>query len=176
MKCRALLNALVAGTVSLLCGPAGAANPGDTAPAFDLVDQYMKPHRLSDYSGRWVVLYFYPKDDTPGCTTEACNFRDDIFKIRELGAEVIGVSLDSAESHAKFAEKHGLPFPLLADTEGKVAEQYECITTFAGFRVARRHTFIIGPDGRFAKIYTDVDPKTHSQEVITDLKNLQAAR
>ena len=174
MRYRSLLNALATGTLTLLCGTAGAANPGDAAPTFELVDQYMKPHKLADYAGKWVVLYFYPKDDTPGCTTEACSFRDDIFKIRELGAEVLGVSLDTAESHAKFAEKHGLPFPLLADPEGKVAEQYDSIMNFAGMRLARRNTFIIGPDGKFAKIYTDVDPKAHSQEVITDLKSLQA--
>jgi peroxiredoxin Q/BCP len=176
MKSRSLMNAVVTGLITLVCGPASAANPGDAAPAFELIDQYMKPHKLSDYSGKWVVLYFYPKDDTPGCTTEACNFRDDIFRIRELGAEVIGISLDSAESHAKFAEKHGLPFPLLADTEGKVAEAYGSTMEFAGKRLARRNTFIVGPDGTFAKVYTDVDPKAHSQEVITDLKTLQAGR
>ena len=83
-------------------------------------DQYMKAHSLDQYQGKWVVLYFYPKDDTPGCTTEACNFRDDIFNLRALDAEVLGVSLDSTESHARFAEKYGLPFPLLSDAAGEV--------------------------------------------------------
>src|SRR5690606_1024494 len=102
MKLRTLILALFS-----CAAPAAAASPaeGDPAPAFELVDQYMKTHRLEDYAGKWVVLYFYPKDDTPGCTTEACNFRDDIFELRALGAEVLGVSLDSAESHAKFARK-----------------------------------------------------------------------
>jgi len=176
MKVRSLLNALVAGTVTLLCGAAGAANPGDAAPAFELVDQYMKPHKLADYAGKWVVLYFYPKDDTPGCTTQACTFRDDIFKIRELGAEVLGVSVDSAESHAKFAEKHGLPFPLLSDPDGKTAELYGSTMEFAGMKLARRNTFLIGPDGKFAKVYTDVDPKENSAQVMADLKALQGGK
>jgi len=120
-----------------------------------------------------VVLYFYPKDDTPGCTTEACNFRDDIFELRALGAEVLGVSLDSAESHAKFARKHGLPFPLLSDSEGVVAEKYGCLGNKLGFRYAQRHTFIIDPQGRVAKAYRDVDPKVHSRQVIADLAALQ---
>lgn len=147
---------------------------GDPAPAFNMVDQYMKPHTLADYSGKWVVLYFYPKDDTPGCTTEACNFRDDIAKLNELGVSVLGVSLDSAESHAKFADKHGLPFPLLSDAEGKVAEQYGCLTSLGPIKFAKRETFIIGPDGKIARVYADVDAEEHSAEVIADLKTLQA--
>ncbi len=145
---------------------------GDAAPAFNLVDQYSKPQQLADYTGKWVVLYFYPKDDTPGCTTEACSFRDDIFKIRALGAEVLGISLDSAESHAEFAKKHGLPFPLLADTEAKVAEAYGVLTSMGPVKYAKRHTFIVSPDGKLAKIYRDVDPKAHSAEVIAELGRL----
>src|SRR5690606_15918410 len=133
------------------------------------------PHRLEDYAGKWVVLYFYPKDDTPGCTTEACNFRDDIYEIKALGAEVVGISLDTAESHAHFAEKHGLPFPLLSDADGVVAEKYGCLAERAGFRYAQRHTFILDPDGRIAKVYRDVDPKSHSGEVIADLKAFTGA-
>ncbi len=147
---------------------------GDMAPAFDLVDQYMKQHKLSDYQGKWVVLYFYPKDDTPGCTTEACNFRDDIYKIRELNAEVLGVSLDSAESHAKFAEKHGLPFPLLSDASADVARGYGCYSSIGPLKFAKRQTFIIGPDGKLARIYRKVTPARHSEEVIQELQRLQA--
>lgn len=147
---------------------------GDTAPAFELADQYGKTHRLADYRGKWVVLYFYPKDDTPGCTTEACNFRDDIFKIRALNAEVLGVSLDSAESHAKFAGKHGLPFPLLSDADEKTAASYGCLTAFGPFNVAKRETFIINPEGQLAKIYREVKPKEHSREIIADLQSLQS--
>jgi thioredoxin-dependent peroxiredoxin len=147
---------------------------GDAAPNFELIDQYRKTHKLADYAGKWIVLYFYPKDDTPGCTTEACNFRDDIFKIHELGAEVLGVSLDSAESHAKFAEKHGLPFSLLSDAEAEVAEEYGCLTSLGPLKYAKRHTFIIDPEGKLAKIYRDVKPKKHTGEVIADLRDLQS--
>lgn len=147
---------------------------GSPAPAFDLPDQNMKQQRLADYAGKWVVLYFYPKDDTPGCTTEACNFRDDIFKIRARGAEVLGVSLDSAKSHAEFAQKHGLPFPLLADTEGTVTEAYGAMMGVGPVKFAKRHTFIIGPDGKVAHIYRDVNPKTHSGEVMAELDRLAA--
>lgn len=147
---------------------------GDAAPEFDLIDQYKKPHKLGDYAGKWVVLYFYPKDDTPGCTTEACNFRDDIFKIRALNAEVLGVSLDSAESHAKFAEKHGLPFSLLSDADTEVTTKYGCLTSMGPLKYAKRHTFIIDPQGKLAKIYRDVKPKKHAGEVIAELQNLQA--
>ncbi|MEX2524177.1 MAG: peroxiredoxin [Gammaproteobacteria bacterium] len=146
---------------------------GQPAPDFRLPDQHRKIHSLSEYAGKWVVLYFYPKDDTPGCTTEACNFRDDIFRLRELGAEVLGVSVDSPESHARFAEKHGLPFSLLADTEGRVAESYGSLRRIGPLRLAKRHTFIIDPQGRVAKIYRKVDPKAHSDAVIADIQSLQ---
>jgi peroxiredoxin Q/BCP len=148
-------------------------NVGDPAPAFELQDQNQHVRKLADYAGKWVVLYFYPKDDTPGCTTEACNFRDDVFRIRELGAEVLGVSLDSTESHAQFAKKHGLPFPLLSDAEGKTAEAYGTMMNLGPVKFAKRHTFLIGPDGRLARIYRDVDPKAHSAEVIAELGRLQ---
>jgi peroxiredoxin Q/BCP len=147
---------------------------GDAAPGFELIDQYNNKHNLVDYAGKWVVLYFYPKDDTPGCTTEACSFRDDIFKIHELGAEVLGVSLDSAESHARFAEKHGLPFSLLSDAEAVVAEKYGCLTSMGPLTYAKRHTFIIDPEGKLAKIYRKVKPKEHVAEVIADLQMLQS--
>lgn len=146
---------------------------GATAPVFELFDQYNKPLALTDYKGKWVVLYFYPKDDTPGCTTEACNFRDDIFKIRELNAEVIGVSVDNTESHAKFSEKHGLPFPLLSDGDGTVAKSYGAFMSLGPIKIAKRHSFIINPEGNIAKIYRDVEPAEHSDEIIYDLKILQ---
>lgn len=149
---------------------------GDAAPDFELVDQHKKTHRLADYSGKWVVLYFYPKDDTPGCTTEACSFRDDIFRLHELGAEVLGVSLDSVESHAKFAEKHGLPFSLLADAEADVTRSYGCLTSMGPLKFAKRHTFIIDPEGKLAKIYRDVKPQQHTAEVIADIEQLQSAK
>ena len=167
-----MLIAVVVGLFSLpaLAGP----EVGQPAPAFAMSDQYMKTHSLGQYLGKWVVVYFYPKDDTPGCTTEACNFRDDIFKLRALDAEVLGVSLDSTESHARFAEKYGLPFPLLSDAAGETAEQYGCLTDWKGTKIAARHTFIIDPAGNIANIYRQVDPATHSAQVLADLASLQS--
>ena len=147
---------------------------GNTAPVFELVDQNNKTQRLSDYAGKWLVLYFYPKDDTPGCTTEACSFRDDIYKIRELDAEVIGVSTDDVESHAEFAEKYSLPFPLLVDKNAEVAHQYGAAFKIGPLSIAKRHSFIISPEGQIAKIYRKVNPKKHSDEIIADLKSLQS--
>jgi peroxiredoxin Q/BCP len=152
---------------------AAALEAGQTAPAFALKDQSGKVHQLSDYAGKWLVVYFYPKDDTPGCTKEACHFRDDIAKLRELGVELLGISLDSAESHDRFAAKFKLPFPLLADDDGAVAKRYDAYWSFLFIHLARRHTFIIDPAGRIAKIYRKVDPDTHSAEVIADIKALQ---
>lgn len=155
-----------------------AAEPpaiGAPAPAFSLPDQAGKTHTLTDYAGRWLVLYFYPKDGTPGCTAEACNFRDDIARIRRLDAEVVGVSVDSVASHAEFAEEHGLPFPLLADEGGKVAESYGALRDLMVMQLAKRHTYIIDPQGRVAQRYLEVDPKTHAAEVVADLERLQKA-
>jgi thioredoxin-dependent peroxiredoxin len=146
---------------------------GEPAPGFELVDQYHKTHKLTDYRGKWMVLYFYPKDDTPGCTTEACNFRDDIFRIRKLNAEVLGVSVDNTESHAKFAEKHGLPFPLLSDGDARIAKSYDSLWSLGPIKVAKRHSFIIDPEGMIAKVYRDVKPAEHSDEIIRDLETLQ---
>lgn len=146
---------------------------GDPAPGFDLVDQNSKSHSLADYRGKWVVLYFYPKDDTPGCTTEACNFRDDIFRIRDLNTEVIGISVDNTESHAKFAEKHGLPFPLLSDVDASVARSYGSLISLGPIKIAKRHSFIIDPEGNVARVYRDVKPAKHSEEIIRDLRSLQ---
>ena len=146
---------------------------GDAAPGFELMDQNSETQRLADYRGEWVVLYFYPKDDTPGCTTEACNFRDDIHQLQDMGAQVLGVSLDSMESHKEFAEKYHLPYPLLADREGKVARKYGALFDFGPVEFAKRHTFIIDPEGQIARIYRDVKPKTHSDEVIATLSELK---
>lgn len=147
---------------------------GDTAPEFELSDQNGQLHSLEDYRDQWVVLYFYPKDETPGCTTEACEFRDNIFAFRNINAQILGVSLDDVESHAKFAENHGLPFPLLADVEGKASEAYGVKTKMFGMTVAKRQTFLIGPDGTIAKHYEKVNPSEHSQQVLADLKELGA--
>lgn len=146
---------------------------GENAPDFTLNDAAGKSHSLSDYRGRYLVLYFYPKDDTPGCTKEACHFRDDLSQLEKLGAKVIGVSVDSSESHGKFAEKYKLPFTLLADTDGKVADSYHALSNFFIVKIAKRHTFLIDADGKIKKIYTNVNVSSHSQQIIDDLKAIQ---
>jgi peroxiredoxin Q/BCP len=153
---------------------AGDLAIGDEAPEFHLADQNGKPHSLADYRGRWVVVYFYPKDDTPGCTAEACAFRDDIRQFRRMQVAVLGISLDSSESHRKFAGKYALPFPLLADADGEVAGAYGALWSLGPLRFARRHTFIIDPQGRVARIYRAVKAGEHSDEVIRDLVSLGA--
>jgi len=155
---------------------ADVPQPGQLAPDFSLPDQSGKLQKLTDFRGKWLVLYFYPKDDTPHCTTEACQFRDDIFKIRALGAEVVGVSVDDTDSHAEFAKKHGLPFPLLADKHGLLAARYGSITDLLVVKFAKRNTFIIDPQGRIAKVYLSVDAAQNPIQVISDLTALQAAQ
>ena len=156
----------------------GAANDdvavGNPAPEFELADQNGRLHSLEDYRNQWVVLYFYPKDETPGCTTQACEFRDNIFAFKERNAQILGVSLDDIASHKAFAENHGLPFPLLADAEGVVASAYGVKTRMFGMEVAKRQTFIIGPDGRIAKHYAEVKPAEHAALVLADLDALGA--
>jgi len=146
---------------------------GSPAPDFALLDQQGQIRRLSDYSGRWLVLYFYPRDDTPGCTEQACRLRDDIGIFGDLGAAVVGVSVGDARSHAEFAHKFSLPFPLLADADGRTALAYGCLLNFGVARFARRHTFIIGPDGRLAAHFDRVDPATHARQVADSLRRLQ---
>jgi peroxiredoxin Q/BCP len=143
------------------------------APDFTLNDAKGDAHRLSDYRGKYLVLYFYPKDDTPGCTKEACHFRDDMAQLEKLGAKVVGISVDNSESHGKFAEKYHLPFPLLADTDGKVAASYNALTNLLIIKIAKRHTFLIDPEGKIKKIYTTVNVSNHSQQIIDDLKTIQ---
>ena len=165
--------------ITLSLAPRGAASEqptvGGQAPEFELADQTGQLHSLEDYRDQWVVLYFYPKDETPGCTTEACEFRDNIFAFRDLNAQILGVSLDDVESHRKFAENHSLPFPLLADVDGDAADAYGVKTRMFGMLVAKRQTFIVGPDGNIAKHYEKVKPAEHSAQVIEDLKALSAA-
>lgn len=152
-----------------------APSLGQPAPAFRLQDQSGDWRALSDYRGKWVALYFYPKADTPGCTTEACEFRDNIFAFESIGATIIGISIDDVSDQKKFAEKYSLPFPLLADTGGTTAKEYGVLNDMVVFKLAKRQSFIIDPEGRIAKHYEKVDPKTHSKEVLADLKTLMAA-
>ena len=145
---------------------------GKPAPDFNLPDQDGKLHSLQDYRGKWLVLYFYPKDDTPGCTQEACAFRDDLNQISELGAQVVGVSVDDTDSHAEFAKKYHLPFPLLADKTTRTADSYGALMNLFLIKVARRYTFLIDPQGNIGKVYLSVETSRHSKQIIEDLQKL----
>ena len=163
--------ALLACSTLLICiacaGLTREIRPGETqAPAFRAPDQEGVVRRLSDYAGKWLVLYFYPRDATPGCTREACAFRDSWERFDEHNAVVVGVSTDSVESHRRFAEEHGLPFSLLADEDQTIARAYG-VSVRMGF--ASRVTFLISPDGRIAHVFEDVDPGVHADEVIAKI-------
>lgn len=151
---------------------------GTPAPDFTLPDQDAAEHTLSSYKGKWVLLYFYPKDDTPGCTKEACAIRDADPDLSSLGAVVLGVSADSVKSHKKFAEKYNLQFPLLADEEKKVIEAYGVwrAKKFMGrdYEGILRTSFLINPEGIISKVYESVKPEVHAGEVLTDLKALMS--
>lgn len=159
--------------------PARATGPvslkeGDPAPSFSLPDQSGRRVALADYLGKgWVVLYFYPKDDTPGCTKEACDFRDHLKPLERIDATVLGVSVDSVESHKAFAEKYRLAFPLLADPERTVTRAYGALRSFLGFPLARRMTFLIDPAGTIRKIFPSVTPAGHAREVEKALQTLK---
>jgi peroxiredoxin Q/BCP len=146
----------------------------DIAPDFTLTDQDGASHTLSALRGGWVLLYFYPKDDTPGCTKEACAIRDNYPAFKKLNIVVFGISTDSEASHQKFAEKYNLPFTLLADPAKEVVKQYGVFgeKKFMGkiFSGVSRTSFLVAPDGTIAKVYEDVKPETHADEVLADLK------
>lgn len=149
---------------------------GKKAPAFKLKDQNGKVHTLSQYAGKWIVLYFYPKDDTPGCTKEACMIRDNFPAFKKLGITVFGVSADDEKSHKKFESKYDLPFTLLADVGHVVAEKYGAWgkKKFMGREYDGMHrvSFLIDPQGKIAKVYEKVKPETHAEELLVDLKEL----
>jgi peroxiredoxin Q/BCP len=176
---RILMSLLVLMLAGFFAGPLGAAEStpagpadGQAAPEFRLQDQKGDWHTLGQYSGKWVVLYFYPKDFTPGCTKQVCTFRDDVIALRKAGAEVIGVSLDDVKSHAEFAEKYHVPFPLLSDNKQTTAKEYGVLTTKMGMTYAKRETFLIDPQGKVAKHYVNVDPEKNSKQVMDDLATL----
>lgn len=148
---------------------------GQAAPDFDLPDQYGNRHRLSNFRDQWLALYFYPKDDTPGCTKQACAFRDGLQEITGLGAAVVGISVDNTGSHAGFARKYRLEFPLLADTQAEVAACYHSLIRLGPVKFARRNTFLIDPEGKIARMYLSASPERNSSEVIRDLAQLQSA-
>jgi peroxiredoxin Q/BCP len=166
--------ALMAHAPTAWCAPPPAA--GTAAPAFTLPDQSGKMVSLTDQRGKWVVLYFYAKDNTPGCTSEACDFRDNILGFKQLGAVVLGISVDDISSHRQFAADNHLPFAILADSDKQVARQYGVLHKPLGLmELARRETFIVDPQGLIVKHYRDVEPERHSKQVLADLKVLQAA-
>ena len=148
--------------------------PPYKAPNFSLPDINGKTHTLAEYNGTWVVMYFYPKDDTPGCTTEACSLRDARDTLAEMGAEIIGISKDDASSHEKFKSKYSLNFTLLTDTDGGVIEMYGAWgKKMYGSEGILRKTFIINPDGQVVRVYGRVTPMGHGGQVIDELKRLQ---
>ena len=177
MKLLILLLVLAAAVLLLwssMARAAGTPKAGEDAPDFSLPDQNGSVRSLRDFGGKWLVLYFYPKDDTPGCTQQACTFRDDLHQLTAMGAEVVGVSVDDTTSHAEFARKYHLPFPLLADQNGEIAERYGSILNLGIIKFAKRNTFLINPQGKIAKVYLRADTARNSKEVIEDLKVLAA--
>jgi thioredoxin-dependent peroxiredoxin len=148
---------------------------GTPAPDFTLNSQEGKPVSLRDFRGKWVVLYFYPKDFTSGCTTEAHNFQRDVAQYEQTNAVIVGVSMQDEDSHQKFCAKEGLSFKLLADTKQKVSSQYDSVMNLGVVKLSARHTFLIDPQGKVEKVWLDVKPDKHSEEVLAALMELQGA-
>jgi peroxiredoxin Q/BCP len=178
MKGKLLMLSLIVLCLSFALAPsAGAfADPpavGSPAPEFNLPNDEGKNMSLKDFKGKWVVLYFYPKDFTSGCTIQAKNFQRDIDKYKQSNAVVVGVSFDDVNSHKSFCEKEGLNFKLLADTEGKASEAYGSVMEYSGRKLSARNTFIIDPQGKIAKVFIRVNPAPHSEQVLAALAELQ---
>jgi peroxiredoxin Q/BCP len=199
--------ALTAGAIPAFAQAPGGAAPapvagqspkpaaGQAAPGFKLVDQNGKTHSLADYKGKWVVVYFYPKDQTPGCTTQACSFTENVFAFRKAGAQILGISVDDEASHKAFekalstnakisaanqkdVQEHGLPFPLLADPTMETAKKYGVLVARGQSVVASRNTFLIDPAGKVAKFY-DVTPDKldgHSAELLADIESFKSKK
>jgi len=149
---------------------------GNKAKDFKLLDQNGKEHKLSDYFGSWTLIYFYPKDDTPGCTKEACSIGEEFPKFKKLKAKIFGISADSVESHKKFVKKYKLPFTLLSDEKKKVIDKYGALQEKSMFGKKyigiQRMSYLISPDGRVAKVYPNVKPAIHAEEVLKDIKEM----
>jgi len=175
MKVLRILATLV--TMIMTFGSRGAfAEPlkvGQPAPDFNLPDQNGKNHKLSDYHGKWLALYFYFKDVTPRCTKQACKFLDDFHQSLYLGTQVVVISVDYSDSHAHFAKKYSLPFPLLADSKGETARHYDSMWSIIG--MAKRNSYLVDPEGRIAKIYLSASASRNSVEVIEDLKKMKGS-
>lgn len=177
MKLLALL-ALTLSTVSLLALAADTPLPavGSNAPAFTLPSQEGAQVSLDQFKGKWVVLYFYPKDFTSGCTVEAHNFQRDLDKYTQKNAVILGVSVDTVDSHKSFCTKEGLNFKVLADSSHEVVQKYGSIMNYNGMILAERNTFLIDPSGVIKKVYVKVNPQSHSEDVLKDLQQLQGAK
>lgn len=169
-----LLLALVAWMPLAHGAESTAPAAGMAAPEFTLVSNEGKPTSLQDFRGKWVVLYFYPKDFTGGCTLEAKNFQNDLAKYEKANSVIVGVSVDSAESHKDFCTKEGLSFKLLSDPEAKVSTQYGSVMEYEGNKLSARNTFLIDPQGKIARTFLSVKPAGHSEEVLGALAQLQA--
>jgi peroxiredoxin Q/BCP len=172
-----ILLSAVAGLITLAfvqaAQPQKQPEAGTPAPDFSLTTSDGSQVSLKDYRGKWVVLYFYPKDFTSGCTMEARNFQRDLTKYEEAGAVVLGVSVDTAQSHKDFCAKEGLNFKLLADPDAMVSTEYGSVMDYKGEKLAARNTFIINTEGQIAKVYTSVKPAEHSEQVLKDLAELK---
>lgn len=171
--CALLLVSAIA--VKPFSSPGEVPAAGTAAPTFKLVTNEGKEANLADFKGQWVVLYFYPKDFTSGCTLEAHNFQRDLAKYKAMGAVILGVSVDTAESHKSFCAKEGLNFKLLADTDASVSEKYGSVMDYQGMKLSARNTFIIDPQGKIAKVFIKVSPAGHSDEVLAALADLKKA-
>ena len=174
------MNKITIALLGLLACSALAANEaqkqptaGSPAPDFSLATSDGSQVSLKDNRGKWVVLYFYPKDFTSGCTLEAKNFQRDLAKYQNASAIILGVSVDNSESHKQFCAKEGLNFKLLADNDTKVSEAYGSLKDYDGKKMSARNTFIINPEGKIAKVFTGVKPQTHSEEVLQALAELE---
>jgi thioredoxin-dependent peroxiredoxin len=177
MKMRNMILSVIIGlgTLNVMAAAETQQQPdvGKPAPDFSLTTGDGSQVSLKDYRGKWVVLYFYPKDFTSGCTLEARNFQRDLAKYEDSEAVILGVSVDTAQSHKDFCTKEGLNFKLLADPDGKVSTEYGSVMDYKGSKLAARNTFIINPKGEIAKVYTGVKPADHSEQVLKDLAELK---
>lgn len=174
-----LFVAFAVSTIALTIGfsalASNAPTVGTPAPDFTLNSQESKAVSLHDFKGKWVVLYFYPKDFTSGCTVEAHNFQRDLPQYEQKNAVIIGVSVQDEDSHQKFCTKEGLSFKLLADTKQEVSTEYDSVMTYNGAKFSARHTFLIDPQGKVQKVWLEVKPDKHSEEVLATLSQLQGA-
>ncbi|MEI8385129.1 MAG: peroxiredoxin [Nitrosomonadaceae bacterium] len=176
MKALTLPTMLLMAALSFGSNAVRAESPkiGHPAPDFNLPDQNGQTRMLADFRGKWLALYFYPKDDTPGCTEQACKFRDDLHQLTELGAQVVGISVDNTSSHAAFAKKYNLQFPLLSDSKAETAARYGSLLNLGIIKFAKRNTFLIDPHGVIVKVYLSASASRNALEVVEDLKKLTA--